>query len=74
MSIDVTRLMARQKSIDGNPFDFQYWRTWLSQRAEELQNTGFEAQHSLNDLGSKPLRCLCKKRETRWILLKLGNK
>ena len=54
MSIDVTRLMATQKSINGNPFDFQYWRTWLRERAEEIQNAGFEAKHSLNDLGSKP--------------------
>jgi hypothetical protein len=54
MSIDVTRLMATQKSISGNPFDFQYWRTWLSQRAEELQNAGFDAQHSVNNLGPKP--------------------
>ena len=26
----------------------------MKERAEELQNAGFEAQHSLNDLGSKP--------------------
>jgi hypothetical protein len=39
-------------------FDFQQWRRWLCERAEELRKQGFTVELRLSDSGPKPATAL----------------
>lgn len=46
--------MLTQRNVKGEPFDFLRWRSWLAEKAEDLQNAGFRTKLGVNDDGSKP--------------------
>jgi hypothetical protein len=41
-------------NIRGNPFDFQRWRSWLEEKAEELRAGGYKTRYGFTDKFNKP--------------------
>ena len=46
--------MSPLTNIEGGPFDFQKWRSWLEQRGEGLLAEGYEVKYGFTDAHSSP--------------------
>jgi len=41
-------------NVNGLPFDFQRWRSWLNQKSQDLSSEGYKTRFGISDEFNKP--------------------